>query len=136
LLPEEGHGEGGGRGYYGYDSQGRYSSAVLSSLSAKILLLCGYKQSLLLFSFISLRSPVDLIGCVCVCVCERERERLQELVSVMVKLMVYFLLHPAEAGEEERPADLHASSDKEGEPRCFIRASFLSLRAWACIFSF
>jgi hypothetical protein len=66
---------------------------------------------------------------VCVCVREREREKSQELVSAMVKLMVYFLLRPAEAGEEERPVDLPASSDKEGEPRCFIRVSFLSLRA-------
>ncbi|GJN39042.1 hypothetical protein PR202_gb28136 [Eleusine coracana subsp. coracana] len=33
----------------------------------------------------------------------------------MVKLMVYFLLGPAEAGEEERPGDLLRSSDKEGE---------------------
>jgi hypothetical protein len=41
----------------------------------------------------------------------------------MVKLMVYFLLRPAEAGGEERPADLPGSSDKEGELRCSI--SFL-----------
>jgi hypothetical protein len=65
----------------------------------------------------------------------REREKLQE-VSAMVKLMVYFLLRPAEAGEEERLADLAALSDKEGEPRCFIHVSFLPLRAGACIFSF
>jgi hypothetical protein len=33
----------------------------------------------------------------------------------MVKLMVYFLLRPTEAGGEEKPADLPGSSDKEGE---------------------
>jgi hypothetical protein len=37
---------------------------LFSLLSAKILLLGGYKQSLLLFSFTSLHSPVDLIVCV------------------------------------------------------------------------
>lgn len=36
-------------------------------------------------------------------------------MPAMVKLMVYFLLGPAEAGEEERPADFLPSSDKEGE---------------------